>query len=210
MDAIVQAFVRATAVQPGASALPVAGRPKRRRIAPPGLQGCQGLRGLQGGGHLPVMARHRPCHPRRVRRRRRPGRRRLRRPDGGNHSRMVVPRIRRQVAPYERVGSRTRCHCSLLVRLAKSCGLPIRHHPAYRGIGHLDLPAPTSPVIRAVTQAHRRALNRLAQITRIPGRAGLAAAARAIQGGRDTVLRGTGPQIGNPPDSPSSQAAECR
>ena len=67
-------------------------------------------------------------------------------------------------------------------------GLPIRHHREYSGIGDLDLPAPPSPAMRAVTM-RTGALNRLALITRVPGHASLAAAARAIYSGRDTALR---------------------
>jgi hypothetical protein len=68
-----------------------------------------------------------------------------------------------------------------LMRLAKNWGLPIRHHSEYSGIGHLDLPAPPSPAMRAVTM-RTGALNRLALITQIPGHASLAAAASAIYG----------------------------
>lgn len=56
-----------------------------------------------------------------------------------------------------------------LMRLARNWGLPIRHHSEYSGIGHLDLPAPPSPAMRAVTM-RAGAVNRLALITRIPGR----------------------------------------
>ncbi len=42
--------------------------------------------------------------------------------------------------------------CSLM-SLARNWGLPIRHHSQFSGIGHLDLPAPPSPAMRAVTSA---------------------------------------------------------
>ncbi|GAA4617268.1 TniQ family protein [Actinoallomurus liliacearum] len=83
-----------------------------------------------------------------------------------------------------------------LMRLAKNWGLPIRHHNEYSGIGHLDLPAPPSPAMHAVTM-RTGALNRLAFIIQIPGHASLAAAARAIYDGRDTVLRERARKIEN-------------
>jgi hypothetical protein len=68
-----------------------------------------------------------------------------------------------------------------LMRLAKNWGLPIRHHSEYSGIGHLDLPAPPSPAMRAVTM-RTGALNRLALITQIPGHASLQQPARSTAG----------------------------
>jgi hypothetical protein len=59
--------------------------------------------------------------------------------------------------------------------LAKNWGLPIRDHSQFSGIGHLNLPAPLSPAMRAVTM-RKGALGRLELITRIPGHDSIAAA----------------------------------
>lgn len=75
-----------------------------------------------------------------------------------------------------------------LMSLARNWGLPIRHHSHFSGIGHLDLPAPLSPAMRAVTM-RKGALSRLELITQIPGHDSIAAAARAIYGGRGRALR---------------------
>lgn len=75
-----------------------------------------------------------------------------------------------------------------LKNLARNWGLPIRRHSDFSGIGHLDLPAPPSPAMRAVTM-RTGALGRLELITRIPGHASIAAAARALYGGRGGALR---------------------
>ncbi len=75
-----------------------------------------------------------------------------------------------------------------LMSLAKNWGLPIRGHRHYSGIGHLNLPSPPSPAIRAVTM-RSGALRRLALITQIPGHTGIAAAARDIYDGRAGALR---------------------
>jgi hypothetical protein len=75
-----------------------------------------------------------------------------------------------------------------LISLAKNWGLPIRRHSDFSGIGHLDLPAPPSPAMRAVTM-RTGALGRLELITRILGHDSFAAAARALYGGRDGALR---------------------
>jgi len=72
--------------------------------------------------------------------------------------------------------------------LARNWGLPVRRHSDFSGIGHLDLPAPPSPAMRAVTM-RTGALGRLELITRIPGHAGIAAAARAPYDGRDEALQ---------------------
>ena len=77
---------------------------------------------------------------------------------------------------------------SYLKSLAKNWGLPIRRHGDFSGIGHLDLPAPPSPSMRAVTM-RKGALGRLELITRIPGHDSIAAAARTLYGGRDGALR---------------------
>jgi hypothetical protein len=55
-----------------------------------------------------------------------------------------------------------------LKNLARNWGLPVRRHSDFSGIGHLDLPAPPSPAMRAVTM-RTGALSRLELITRIPG-----------------------------------------
>ena len=55
-----------------------------------------------------------------------------------------------------------------LMSLARNWGLPIRRHSDFSGIGHLNLPAPPSPAMRAVTM-RTGALGRLELITRIPG-----------------------------------------
>jgi hypothetical protein len=75
-----------------------------------------------------------------------------------------------------------------LMSLARNWGLPIRRHSDFSGIGHLNLPVPPSPVMRAVTM-RTGALGRLELITRIPGHDSLAAAARALYGGRDGAFR---------------------
>ncbi len=75
-----------------------------------------------------------------------------------------------------------------LKSLARNWGLPIRRHSDFSGIGHLDLPAPPSPAMRAVTM-RTGALGRLELITRIPGHDSIAAAARALYGGRDGALQ---------------------
>jgi hypothetical protein len=74
-----------------------------------------------------------------------------------------------------------------LMSLAGNWGLPVRHHSQFSGIGHLDLPAPPSPAMRAVTM-RKGALGRLELITQIPGHASIAAAARAIYDGRVGAL----------------------
>ena len=75
-----------------------------------------------------------------------------------------------------------------LKNLARTWGLPIRRHSDFSGIGHLDLPAPPSPAMRAVTM-RTGALGRLELITQIPGHDSIAAAARALYGGRDGALQ---------------------
>lgn len=77
---------------------------------------------------------------------------------------------------------------SYLKTLARSWGLPIRRHSDFGGIGHLNLPAPSSPAMRAVIM-RTGALGRLELITRIPGHDSLAAAARVLYGGRGGALR---------------------
>jgi hypothetical protein len=61
-------------------------------------------------------------------------------------------------------------------------------HSDFSGIGHLDLPAPPSPAMRAVTM-RTGALRRLELMTRIPGHASIAAAARALYGRRGSALQ---------------------
>jgi hypothetical protein len=75
-----------------------------------------------------------------------------------------------------------------LKNLARNWGLPVRRHSDFSGIGHLDLPAPPSPAMRAVTM-RTGALGRLELITQIPGHDSIAAAARAFYGGRDGALQ---------------------
>jgi hypothetical protein len=75
-----------------------------------------------------------------------------------------------------------------LKNLARNWGLPIRRHSDFSGIGHLDLPALPSPAMRAVTM-RTGALGRLELITQIPGHDSIAAAARALYGGRDGALQ---------------------
>jgi hypothetical protein len=75
-----------------------------------------------------------------------------------------------------------------LKSLARNWGLPIRRRGDFSGIGHLDLPAPPSPAMRAVTM-RTGALGRLELITRIPGHDSIAAAARAFYDGRDGALQ---------------------
>jgi hypothetical protein len=75
-----------------------------------------------------------------------------------------------------------------LKNLAKNWGLPVRRHSDFSGIGHLDLPAPPSPAMRAVTM-RTGALSRLQLITQIPGHASIAAAARALYDGRGGALQ---------------------
>jgi len=75
-----------------------------------------------------------------------------------------------------------------LKSLAKNWGLPIRRHSDFSGIGHLNLPAPPTPAMRAVTM-RTGALHRLELITTIPGHTSIAAAARAIYGGRVGALQ---------------------
>ena len=74
-----------------------------------------------------------------------------------------------------------------LMGLARNWGLTIRRHSQFSGIGHLDLPAPPSPAIRAVTM-RKGALSRLELITRIPGHDSIAAAARVFYDGRASPL----------------------
>jgi len=76
--------------------------------------------------------------------------------------------------------------CSLM-SLARNWGLPIRHHSQFSGIGHLDLPAPPSPAMRAVTM-RTGALGRLELVTRIPGHDSIATAARVLYDGRASAL----------------------
>jgi hypothetical protein len=75
-----------------------------------------------------------------------------------------------------------------LENLARNWGLPVRRHSEFSGIGHLNLPAPPSPAMRAVTM-RTGAISRLELITQIPGHDSIAAAARALYGGRDGALR---------------------
>jgi hypothetical protein len=75
-----------------------------------------------------------------------------------------------------------------LMSPAKNWDLPIRHHSQFSGIGHLNLPAPLSPAMRAVTM-RKGALGRLELITQIPGHDSIAAAARVLYDGRDGALR---------------------
>jgi hypothetical protein len=75
-----------------------------------------------------------------------------------------------------------------LKSLAGNWGLPIRRHSDFSGIGHLDLAAPPSPAMRAVTM-RTGALGRLELITQIPGHDSIAAAARALYGGRGGALQ---------------------
>ena len=74
-----------------------------------------------------------------------------------------------------------------LMSLARNWGLPIRRRSQFSGIGDLNLPVPPSPAMRAVTM-RTGALDRLELITQIPGHASIAAAARAIYGGRTGAL----------------------
>jgi hypothetical protein len=74
-----------------------------------------------------------------------------------------------------------------LMSLARNWGLPIRHHSQFSGIGHLDLPAPPSPAMRAVT-LRKGALGRLELISRISGHDSFAAAARILYDGRASAL----------------------
>jgi hypothetical protein len=74
-----------------------------------------------------------------------------------------------------------------LMSLARNWGMPIRHHSQFSGIGHLDLPAPPSPAMRAVTM-RKEALGRLELITCIPGHDSIAAAARVLYDGRASAL----------------------
>jgi hypothetical protein len=75
-----------------------------------------------------------------------------------------------------------------LANLAKIWGLPIRPPSRFNGIGHLHLPTPPSPAIRAVTTG-RGALGGLALITQIPGHTSITAAAHALYDGRVNALR---------------------
>ena len=75
-----------------------------------------------------------------------------------------------------------------LKNLARNWSLPVRRHSDFSGIGHLDLPVPPSPATRAVTM-RTGALGRLELITRIPGHDSIAAAARALYGGRGGALQ---------------------
>jgi hypothetical protein len=70
-----------------------------------------------------------------------------------------------------------------LKSLARNWGMPIRRRGDFSGIGHLDLPVPPSPAMRAVTM-RTGALGRLELITQVPGHDSLAAAGRALYGGR--------------------------
>jgi hypothetical protein len=74
-----------------------------------------------------------------------------------------------------------------LMRLARNWDLPIRGHRDYSGIGHLTLPSPPSPALRAVTM-RSGALTRLELITRIPGHDSIAAAASVLYDGRTRAL----------------------
>lgn len=74
-----------------------------------------------------------------------------------------------------------------LMSLAKNWGLPVRHHSQFSGIGHLDLPAPPSPAMRAVTM-RKGAMRRLELITQIIGYDSIAAAARVLYDGRASAL----------------------
>ena len=74
-----------------------------------------------------------------------------------------------------------------LMSLARNWGLPIRHHSQFSGIGHLDLPVPPSPAIRAVTM-RKGALGWLELITRIPDHDNIAAAARVLYDGRASAM----------------------
>jgi hypothetical protein len=74
-----------------------------------------------------------------------------------------------------------------LMSLARNWGLPVRHHSQFSGIGHLDLPVPPSPAMRAVTM-RKGALRRLELITQIPGYASIAAASRVLYDGRASAL----------------------
>lgn len=77
---------------------------------------------------------------------------------------------------------------SYLRSLASNWDLPIRGHRHHPSVGHLDLPEPPSPAMRAITM-RQGTLSRLTVITQIPGHDSIAAAARAIYGGRDSALR---------------------
>jgi hypothetical protein len=96
----------------------------------------------------------------------------------------------RNSVPWRQVRSRHgQAHCApYLKNLARNWGLPIRRHSDFSGIGHLNLPAPPSPAMRAVTM-RTGALGQLELITQISGYASIAAAARAIYGGRGGVLQ---------------------
>ena len=82
----------------------------------------------------------------------------------------------RSIETLSRERGVTACY---LMSLARNWGLPIRHHSQFSGIGHLDLPAPPSPSMRAVTM-RKGALGRLELITQIPGHDSIAAAARVL------------------------------
>jgi hypothetical protein len=75
-----------------------------------------------------------------------------------------------------------------LKNLARNWGLPVRRHSDFSGIGHLDLPAPPSPAMRAITM-RTGALGRLELITQVPGHDSLAAAARVLYGGRQGAFQ---------------------
>jgi hypothetical protein len=78
---------------------------------------------------------------------------------------------------------------SYLKSLAANWDLPIRE-PRHPSIDQLDLPQPPSPAMRAVTMRQGTLnLSRVTVITQIPGHDSIAAAARAIYGGRDGALR---------------------
>jgi hypothetical protein len=74
-----------------------------------------------------------------------------------------------------------------LKSLVRNWGLPLRRHGDFSGIGHLDLPGPPSPAMRAVTM--RTGALGLELIARIPGYDSLAAAACALYGGRAGALQ---------------------
>jgi hypothetical protein len=96
--------------------------------------------------------------------------------------------LRGQLRSIEMLARERGVTACYLMSLAKNWGLPTRHHSQFSGIGHLNLPAPPSPAMRAVTM-RKGALGRLALITQIPGHDSIAAAARALYDGRDGALR---------------------
>jgi hypothetical protein len=100
---------------------------------------------------------------------------------------MARTRTHRQTPQHRDPGPRRGVTACYLMSLARNWGLLIRPHSQFSGIGHLDLSAPPSPAMRAVTM-RTGALGRLELVTRIPGHDGIAAAARVLYDGRASAL----------------------